>query len=92
MEKYMLPCLNKKIMGVECLGCGIQRAVMLLFKGEFVAAFYMYPAIYSILLLFSFIGINHFFKIKYANIIIVGLLILSFVMMTTNYILKLTNH
>jgi hypothetical protein len=58
MEEYMLPCLSKKLFGIDCLGCGIQRAVVLLFKGEFAAAFYMYPAIYTMLLFFSFIGIS----------------------------------
>ena len=31
----MLPCLNKTLLGVECTGCGAQRAVVLLFQGEF---------------------------------------------------------
>jgi hypothetical protein len=51
LETYMLPCLNKKIFGVDCLGCGMQRSISLLLKGDFVAAFYMYPAIYPLLLL-----------------------------------------
>ncbi len=46
MEEFMLPCLNKELFGVDCIGCGIQRATVLLFRGEFIAAFKMYPAIY----------------------------------------------
>ncbi|MFA7446524.1 MAG: DUF2752 domain-containing protein, partial [Flavobacteriaceae bacterium] len=45
MEDYMLPCMNKKLFGIDCMGCGIQRSVALLLRGEFVEAFYMYPAI-----------------------------------------------
>ena len=48
LEEYMLPCLNKKLFGVDCLGCGIQRALSLLIHGEFIAAFKMYPAIYTL--------------------------------------------
>ncbi|MGB1451125.1 MAG: DUF2752 domain-containing protein, partial [Marinirhabdus sp.] len=40
----MLPCLNKQLFGVECLGCGMQRATILVFRGEFAAAFTIYPA------------------------------------------------
>ena len=65
-EQYMMPCLNKKIFGFDCLGCGLQRAVNLLFHGEFVAAFKMYAAVYPLILLFVFIGVNLFFKFKSA--------------------------
>lgn len=54
-EKFMLPCLFKTLFGFECLGCGFQRAFFLLFQGEFLAAFKMYPAVYSTLL---FLGIT----------------------------------
>jgi uncharacterized membrane protein len=61
LEKYMLPCLSKTLFGIECLGCGFQRALFLLFQGNFIAAFKMYPAVYSTLL---FLGITalYFFK------------------------------
>ena len=48
----MLPCMSKKLFGVECLGCGTQRALILLLKGEFVEAFKMYPPIYTLVILF----------------------------------------
>jgi uncharacterized protein YqgC (DUF456 family) len=50
----MLPCLFKTLFGMECLGCGFQRALFLLFHGNFFAAFKMYPALYSTLLFFVF--------------------------------------
>ncbi|MDR7210868.1 DUF2752 domain-containing protein [Flavobacterium piscis] len=54
MEEYMLPCLFKTLFGIECLGCGFQRALFLLFQGDFFTAFKMYPALYSTLLFFGF--------------------------------------
>jgi hypothetical protein len=53
-ENYMLPCLFKTLFGIECLGCGFQRAVFLLFQGDFFNAFKMYPAVYSTLLFLGF--------------------------------------
>lgn len=87
----MLPCLNKKLLGVDCMGCGIQRALALIFKGEFIAAFKMYPAIYSLITLFLFIGINFFFKFKHSNKIIGTLAILTVVTIITSYIIKIIN-
>ena len=60
----MIPCLNKKLLGFECLGCGGQRALSLLFHGEFVAAFKIYPAIYTLILFALFIILNLFYKFK----------------------------
>lgn len=88
IDNYMLPCLNKKIFGVECPGCGIQRSVSLLFEGDFAGAFKMYPAIYTLLLLFAFLTINNFYQIKNSNKIIIALLLTNLTIILTNYISK----
>lgn len=91
MEDFMLPCLNKKLFGFECMGCGLQRSIILIVKGEFVEAFFMYPAIYSLIALFFAIGINFFFKFRYANLIIGALAIISVATIIISYIIKLTH-
>ncbi len=88
LEEYMLPCFSKKIFGMDCPGCGIQRSVSLILQGEFGAAFKMYPAIYTLLLLFGFLLLNNFFNIKAANKIIITLTSISVLLILTNYILK----
>ncbi|AUP81721.1 hypothetical protein C1H87_21450 [Flavivirga eckloniae] len=84
----MLPCLNKKLFGIECMGCGFQRSIALIFKGQFADAFYMYPAVYTLLLLFIFIVINMFKNYKHAYKIIVILAIINTIIIITNFILK----
>ncbi len=84
----MLPCLNKQIFGVECLGCGLQRGGLLLIKGDFAAAFYIYPAIYPLALLLSFISINFFMPIKYYSKIIWILGVATGLTMVISYFLK----
>lgn len=88
LEDYMLPCLNKQIFGVECPGCGLQRAVLMLFHGKFIAAFYMYPAVYTLLLLFGFLLADQFFTFRHANKISIGLMVSSVLLILINYILK----
>lgn len=85
----MLPCLNKKLFGFDCMGCGIQRSLALLLKGEFIEAFFMYPAIYSIIGLFGFLFINSFKKFKYANKIIIILAITNVLIIVGNFLIKL---
>ena len=84
----MLPCLNKTLFGVECMGCGLQRSISLIFQGEFVAAFNMYPAIYTLILLFGFIVINAFKNFKHGNKIILILAVLNAIIIITSFILK----
>ena len=89
LEDYMIPCLNKKFFGFECMGCGLQRSAALMLKGEFVNAFYMYPAVYSIIALFGFIIINHFKNFKFGNKIIIILALLNVFVIVGSYFLKL---
>lgn len=88
VEDYMLPCFTKKLFGIDCPGCGLQRAVTFLFQGDFTAAWEMYPAIFTIIPLFGFLAADQLFQIKYANKIIVLLMISSVGLILTNYILK----
>ncbi|APY11994.1 hypothetical protein BWZ22_12470 [Seonamhaeicola sp. S2-3] len=91
MEGYMLPCLNKQLFGVECLGCGIQRSIALIFKGEFVEAFYMYPAIYNIFILLIFLIFNLFIKFKHDYKIKMGLIFLTVLIVVVSYLIKITH-
>lgn len=88
VEEYMLPCFSKKIFGIDCPGCGLQRSIAFLLQGDFTAAFEMYPAIFAMIPLFVFILADYFITIKYINIIIITLMTSSVVLILTNYILK----
>ena len=89
IEEYMLPCLNKSLFGVDCTGCGAQRAVVLLFRGEFLQAFHMYPAIYSLAILLLFLLFNLFYKFKFDYNIKIGLIIFNAVVIGGAYIFKM---
>ena len=91
MEEFMLPCLNKSLFGVECFGCGGQRALSLVLQGEFSQAFYMFPAIYPMLLLLGFLVFNLFKKFKYDFQLKIGLIIFCGVVMMISYLVKM-NH
>lgn len=90
IEQYMLPCFTRKLFGFDCPGCGLQRSFVHLVKGEFSAAFEMYPAIYPMLLLFGFLAMDKMFSIKYSNTVTILLIIMTVGTLFTNYILKFT--
>lgn len=84
----MLPCLSKSLFGFECMGCGFQRAFFLVFKGHFVDAFWMYPAIYPLLVLTGILMISRFYKFKFYQKSINILSIISIGVIITNYLIK----
>ncbi|BCY28862.1 DUF2752 domain-containing protein [Flavobacterium okayamense] len=89
MEEYMLPCMSKKLFGIECLGCGTQRAFVLLLKGEFVEAFKMYPPIYTLVILFLFIFLHLIDKSRNYTRIVISLAILNLIVMIVSYAIKM---
>lgn len=89
LQDYMMPCVTKQVLGFDCPGCGLQRSVVLLAQGEFLEAFYMYPAIFSLIPLALVLIVNRFFDFKYANLLIITLAISSVAMIVINYIFKL---
>ncbi len=90
-EDYMLQCMWKKTFNVDCMGCGMQRSIAHILKGEFVAAFYMYPAIYTLILLFLFTILHLRFHFKYGHKIILGLFILNISIIVISFLIKTFN-
>ncbi len=89
MEEFLLPCLNKQLFGLECYGCGGQRAMILLLDGNFGGAFKMFPAIYPLVILLFFVLINIFIKFKFDFSIKIGLIILTAGTILLNYLIKM---
>ena len=82
MEEHMLPCMNKQLFGVECPGCGTQRAIAFLLEGEFYEAFKIFPAIYTLGLFFIFLALHlldkkrNYYKLVIASAILNGAVII----------------
>jgi hypothetical protein len=84
----MMPCLSKTLFGVECLGCGFQRGLLLLLRGDFSAAFQMYPAIYTSLLFLGIVGLHFIDKKRNYKHILIGMAIINGLFMIAGYLYK----
>ena len=89
IEDYMLPCLTKKLFGYDCLGCGLQRAFSLILNGQFVEAFKMYPAIYTLILFGVFLIANIFKTFKHQETFKKWLFIINIAIIVISYFIKL---
>lgn len=84
----MIPCLSKTLFGIECLGCGFQRAFLLLLKGEFLMAFQMYPAVYTTLIFLGFLGLHFLNTSKDYKKALTSMAILNVLFMVAGYYYK----
>ena len=84
----MIPCLSKTLFGFECMGCGFQRSLVLIWKGQFTEAFYMYAAIYPLLVLFAYVILTRFYKFKNYSKGINWLSIISITTIIISYTIK----
>lgn len=89
MEEYMLPCMNKSIFGVDCMGCGMQRSLLLLSKGEFMEAFKMFPALYTTILFFLVVILHFMDKSRNYLKLIVSLAIINALVLIIAYAYKM---
>ena len=89
LDDYMLPCMWKKTFNVDCMGCGMQRSLALILDGDFITAFYMYPAIYTLIALGVFAILHIRFQFKNGHNIILGLFILNISIIVISYLIKI---
>ena len=88
LENYMIPCLSKTLFGFECMGGGVQRALLLIWRGQFLEAFYMYAAIYPLLILLAYLIFTRFYKFKNYSKGINWLSIVSIATIIISYTIK----
>ncbi len=88
IDDFMLTCPSKRFLGVECPGCGAQRAVVLVFEGKFSEAFQMYPAVYTILLFLFILGISFIDRKRKYGPVLMALLIINLTIIIGSYVYK----
>lgn len=66
-------CVIKAIVGFECPGCGMTRAVISLLKLDFSTAFEYHPMVFSLPILFAYIILDGVpFKNRILNISVIS--------------------
>jgi hypothetical protein len=91
LENYMLPCFTKQFLGHDCPGCGIQRSLVFILQGDFLAAFQLYPAIFTLILMFGFILLNWRFTFKKAQKTISILAVVNVMIISISYFIKISH-
>jgi len=89
LERNTLPCFYKKYLGIECPGCGMQRALIELLKGNFINSIKVYPALLPIVFLLLYLILHLIFKFEKGALVLKISFIFTVSIIVINYILKL---
>jgi hypothetical protein len=91
LENHQQICPFKENLGFDCLGCGIQRAFILLFKGDVIESVQTYPGLIPIIILIILFVLQISFKSAKLYIILKIWFIFTSVLILSTYIFKLIN-
>lgn len=89
LETHQLSCFYKSHLGIDCPGCGMQRAFILLLKGDLSASFITYPPLPFLLILFAFLFLQLIFKFKKGGTYVMFAFIAAALAVLVNFALKL---
>jgi hypothetical protein len=91
LQNHLLPCPFKKLTGVDCPGCGFQRSVIALFKGDIVTSLHFYPATIPIIFTSLFVALAIRFRIDNRHFVKKTLYIITGSVIMVSYIYKIWN-
>lgn len=80
--------MYKSTLGVDCPGCGFQRSLILLLKGDIAGSFVMFPALLPTFITFLILITHLIFKFKNGHKYILVSFITTTITMVVSYILK----
>ena len=89
LEGHLMPCWFKNVFHVACPGCGFQRSMVELFKGNILLSFKLYPALLPLLFYIVFLVLDKKYQFKFSQKITFYGLVSIFIIILTSYIIKL---
>jgi hypothetical protein len=92
MELNMLTCPSKKWLHIECPGCGFQRSVIALFRGDIRTSLELYPATIPLLFLIGYVALHVKYDFRHGATVIKYLYLGVATIVLVFYIYKVLNH
>jgi len=89
LEKHSLPCYYKKYLGIECPGCGMQRSIIELLRGNIVECLKTYPALFPTIFLVTYLVLHLIFKFEKGAFVLKISFIFTASIVMINFIIKL---
>jgi hypothetical protein len=91
-DSWMLPCMSKQLIGMDCPGCGIQRSISFLLEGNISDSFLIYPGLFPGIFLFFFLIFDWFTDIRNGEQIKLWATMITIGTILTSYFIKMAIH
>lgn len=85
-ETHLLACPSRKYLHLQCPGCGLQRSLIALLRGDISDSFIVYPATIPILLLLVFLVLHLKFRYATGAFVIRGMYIFCAAIILVHYL------
>lgn len=92
LESVAQPCFYSRFLGIECPGCGMQRAFIELLRGNFQESLALFPALIPTIMLVTLLVAHLIFRFRNGAILLKILFIFNVVIIVLHYIYKLLTH
>lgn len=92
LESHAGTCAFREHAGIECPGCGLQRSIIALMKGEVLESILLFPALLPLMAMFAFLGLHLAFKLKHGALVLKIFYISNAFLILGNYIFKIIIH
>lgn len=89
METHMMSCFYQKYFGIICPGCGFQRSLVALLKGDLLLSLSLYPPLIPILLMLLTLVLHLIFKFHFGAALLKFMFISVSAIITINYFFEL---
>jgi len=88
LKDHLITCPMKAATGVDCPGCGLQRAILKLLDGDLEGSIQMHPAALPMLFMIIFLMIHLKVDFKHGSRILTIVFIFSTAITVLNYVRK----
>jgi hypothetical protein len=89
LEAHQHSCPFKEQFGIDCPGCGLQRSIIELLKGNILESIILYPALLPVMTMFGFLALHLLFRFRHGALILKIMFIFNISLIALNYIYKL---
>ncbi|MFO7842706.1 MAG: DUF2752 domain-containing protein [Bacteroidales bacterium] len=89
LESHLQSCFYKKHFGLECPGCGMQRAFIELLKGNFTESLILFPALLPTIIMVIYLILHLILKFAKGAQVLKIMFIINTSIVVLSYIYKL---
>ena len=89
LERNALLCSYKRFLGVEGPGCGAQRALVELLRGNFQESLDLFPALIPLLLMYLLVILHLVFKFQWGAKAILYIFIATVLIIIGDYFIRM---